>query len=262
MTATGKKHLFAGLAWILLLVLCVSAAFAEDSAADAEKNLAGYGLSPEDVFMEYLGYIPDSNGFRLTSAEESRPAYLWYDLTGDGCMDLCTGRMTGSGMVRIQLAVYDPLSKEQYILDGYDYNYLADSIQENRLIVVKKGPYGYGDPVTEVQGTVLLDNGRLLFAGDPEPGPSGSEDLFDPSQAAVSADRAVLTASAFIREYLDAGYCSEASVSHMELGGESGDPRYCWLISFYEYGQQKYIVYVNTETGEVENSFSVDEGIG
>ena len=78
----------------------------------------------------------------------------------------------------------------------------------------------------------------------------------------AGADQAVLTASAFAREYLDAKYYNEITVSHMGLGESSETLRYCWLISFYEYGHQEYIVYVNTETGEVENSFTIDEGIG
>ena len=257
-----RKNLIAGIAWILLLVLCMSAALAEDSAVDAAENLAAFGLNPEDILVEYIGFLPEGGGIRVREPGENRPATLWFDLTGDGCVDLCTGRMYGSGMVRIQMAVYDPLSREQYILDGYDYNFLVDSISEGRLIVVKRGPYGYGDPVTEVRGTAILDNGRLVFVSDPEPDTSVTEDLFDPSQAAVSVDQAVLTASAFAREYLDAKYYNEITVSHMGLGESSETLRYCWLISFYEYGHQEYIVYVNTETGEVENSFTIDEGIG
>ena len=257
-----RKCLITGIAWIMLLVLCVSAAFAEDSAADAAENLAGYGLSQEDILVDYFGFLPEERGFRLSDSQENRPLWLWFDITGDGCVDLCAGRMFGSGMVRTQMAVYDPLSRKQYVLDGYNYDFIIDSISEGRLIVVKSGPNGYGDPVAEVRGTVILENGMLVFVGDPEPDASVSDDLFDPSQAAVSADQAVLAASAFAREYLGAEYCNEISVSHMGFGDSGESVRYCWLISFYRYGKQEYIVYVNTETGEVENSFTMDEGIG
>lgn len=259
--AISRKRLFTGIVWIMLLILSASAAFAEDSAAEAEKNLAGYGLSPEEILVDYFGFLPEDRGFRIPASQEGRPLWLWFDVTGDGCVDLCAGRMYGSGMVRVQMAVYDPLSRKRYILDGYNYNYLVDSVSEGRLVVVKNGPHGYGEPVTEVRGTVILDDGRLVFVSDPEPDSSGGF-LFDPAQAAVPAGQAVLTASAFAREYLDAEFCNEITVSCTGLGSSDETMVYCWVFSFCRHGTQKYIVWVNAETGEVENSFSVDEGAG
>ena len=260
--AVSRNHLFTWIAWIILLILCTSAAFSEGSAVEAEENLAGFGLDPEDILVEYYGFLPEDRGSGFPVSQKSRPAWLWFDLTGDGCVDLCTGRMFGSGMVRIQMVVYDPLSCKKFVLDGYNYNYLVDSVSEGRLIVMKEGPHGYGEPVTETRGTAVLDHGSLVFVSDPEPDISVSEDLFDPSQASVSADQAVLAASAFAREYLGAEYYNEISVSHTGFGGSGETVRYCWLISFYRNGKQEYIVCVNTETGEIENSFAADEGIG
>ena len=249
-----KKYFLTGFVWMMILLFCATAVFAED----AEKNLAEYGLNPEDIILEKTGFLPEDTVFRLPSSQKDRPYYLWFDVTGDGCVDLCTGRMFGSGMVRIQLSVYDPLNHETYILDGYDYYFMLDSVSDGRIIINKNGPYGYGEPVTDTRGTVILNNGRLVFVADPKPASSGDGDLFDPSQAAVSADEAARIACDFAREHLGNEYWNEITVDH--IGSENG--QYCWQISICWLEKQMYIVNVNTETGEVENSYSVDEGIG
>ena len=245
-----KKHLVTGFVWIMLLLLCASAAFAED----AEQNLAEHGLNPQDILLERIKFLPDENATRFPFFREDRPYYLWFDVTGDGCVDLCTERMFGSGMVRIQLSVYDPLNQETYILDGYDDYFLLDSVTDGRIIINKNGPYGYGEPLTNTRGTVILDNGRLIFVADPEPA-SGDGDPFDPVQAAVSADDAVRIACSYVREIPGAEYYNEVTVGHIV----TEDRKSCWQIMFSWIRQQRYAVYVNTETGKVENSFSADE---
>lgn len=85
-----------------------------------------------------------------------------------GCADLCTCVTWGSGMVRTALIVYDPVSKELYILDGYNYNYLIDRIEEDRIVIVMEGPHGYNDPLTKTYGTVRVEDGKLVFIPDPE----------------------------------------------------------------------------------------------
>ena len=241
-----KKNLLAGFMWIMLLFLCISVAFAED----AEQILAEYGLNPKDILLEKIKFLPDENATRFPFFREDRPYYLWFDVTGDGCVDLCTERMFGSGMVRIQLSVYDPLNQKTYILDGYDHYFLLDSITDGRIIINKKGPYGYGEPVTVTRGTVILDNNRLLFVAALEPA-SGEGDLFDPAQAAVSADEAVRIACDYVRENPDAEYYNEATVGHIV----TEDGKSCWQIMFSWIGNQRYTVWVNTKTGEVENGF-------
>ena len=245
-----KKNLLTGFVMIMLLLLCVSAAFAED----AEQNLAEYGLNAKDIILEKIKFLPDENAVRFPFSREDRPYYLWFDVTGDGCVDLCTERMFGSGMVRIQLSVYDPLNQETYILDGYDDYFLLDSITDGRINIIKNGPYGYGEPLTDTRGTVIMENGRLVFVADPDPA-SGDGDPFDPAQAAVSADEAVRIACGYVRENPKAEYCNEVTVGHIV----TEDGKSCWQIMFSWIRQQRYTVYVNTETGEVENSFSVDE---
>ena len=241
-----KKNLLTGFVCIMLLILCVSATYAED----VEQNLAQYGLNPQDILLEKIKFLPDDNDIRYPFSREERPFYLWFDVTGDGCVDLCTERMFGSGMVRIQLSVYDPLNQKTYILDGYDYYFLLDSVTDGRIIINKKGPYGYGEPVTVTRGTVILDNNRLLFVAAMEPA-SGEGNLFDPAQSAVSVDEAVQIACDYVRENPDVQYRNEVTVGHiMTEDGES-----CWQIMFSWIGNQLYTVWVNTETGEVENGF-------
>ena len=88
---------------------------------------------------------------------------------------------------------------------------------------------------------------------------SGTDDMFDPSHTAVSADDSVRIAAKWLRETFSAGY-DEARVSYSGHTDDSGRTRYCWVISFIRNGKQAYIVSVSTETGEIDNCFSMDEG--
>ena len=89
---------------------------------------------------------------------------------------------------------------------------------------------------------------------------SDSDELFEPSLAAVSSEEAVRIASEWAREYSGAAY-DDATVSY---AGFSDDRHmwYCWIVSFEQNGNQVLIVYVNTENGEVENSYDPEEGVG
>ena len=95
-----------------------------------------------------------------------KPDIALYDLTGDGTPDLFTNVTWGSGMVRTDLVAFDPVTESLYILDGYDYDYIIETIEDNRIVVGKEGPHGYGDPVTTTYGTVILENGHLVFIPD------------------------------------------------------------------------------------------------
>ena len=247
-----RKGIFVLVVPFLLLALVFSA-FAEAPDGDAEGNLAEFGLTPDGVLREYTG------------ADRGSPPALrigphtWFDVTGDGCVDLCTGRMFGSGMVRLETVVYDPVARKSYILDGYNYDFLIGGVSEGRLVIVKKGPNGYGDPVAETRGTVLLAGERLIFMADHQPVVLGTEEPFDVSLAAVPSGEAVRTAEKFAVEYLDVKYFNEVTV---DAAASDGNSRFCWAVSFSWSGQQECIVYVNTQTGEVENSFIPDEGQG
>jgi hypothetical protein len=47
-----------------------------------------------------------------------KPEYELFDVTGDGCADLCGCVTWGRGMVRTDLVVYDPLEKNCMSLTG------------------------------------------------------------------------------------------------------------------------------------------------
>ncbi len=183
-------------AWLLLLLLCMAqlcfagnAAAAENGDnivwedevfAAAEANLEEHGLTLEQViedFREVRGLKGGGSAFGgywfPYHTEKKEPSFVLFDVTGDGCADLCTCITWGSGMVRTDLLVYDPLSHELYTLDGYNYDFLIDRATEDRLVVKKRGPNGYGDPITETYGTVVPEEGCLVFV--PDDGPAGEE---------------------------------------------------------------------------------------
>ena len=139
---------------------------AADPAADPAENLASFGVSLEEALGKMGLSIKEHLPAAFFSGMVSK--YETADITGDGCTDLCTCLTWGSGMVRTDLAVYDPLNEDLYILDGYNYDYLIDRVEGGRLVVVKEGPHGYGDPVTKTYGTVKLENRELIFVPDAE----------------------------------------------------------------------------------------------
>ncbi len=89
---------------------------------------------------------------------------------------------------------------------------------------------------------------------------SDDTDMFDPSQAAVSSGEAVRIASDWVQKNAGIIY-DNTSVSYIGLYDDSHS-WYNWVISFQQNGSQVMIVYVNTETGVVENSYDVAEGEG
>ena len=88
------------LGWVMgciLLIGWMSVAWADHSAVDAEENLARYGLSPEEILNERLGFDGETLKLLIPTRPDGTPTYTWFDITGDGCVDLCSGRMFGSG---------------------------------------------------------------------------------------------------------------------------------------------------------------------
>ena len=133
------------------------------SASDGAANLAAHGVDKDEAAAK----MGQAIGERLpASAKMSEYKFELFDVTGDGCADLCTCVTWGSGMVRTDLVVYDPLEDALYVLDGYNYNYLIDHIEADRIVIVKEGPYGYNDPITKTYGTVRLENRELIFEPD------------------------------------------------------------------------------------------------
>lgn len=88
---------------------------------------------------------------------------------------------------------------------------------------------------------------------------AGSDSMFEPSHARVPSDEAVRVAAKWLLETFGAGY-DETRISYSGNTDGSGNTSYCWVISFIRNGKQAYIVSVSTETGEIDNCFSMDEG--
>ena len=138
------------------------------SGAGRTADTAGIDLEKAAGEMrEAIGNALPAGG-RMLYSDPAEPGYELFDVTGDGCDDLCTCVTWGSGMVRTDLVVYDPLEKILYILDGYNYSYLIDRVEEDRLVIAMKGPYGYNEPVLTTYGTVMIEDDKLVFVPDPE----------------------------------------------------------------------------------------------
>ena len=138
------------------------------AGSGADHTAASESIDPDEAVMEMRqaigGKLPASA--RMFYPDPVKPEYELFDVTGDGCADLCGCVTWGSGMVRTDLVVYDPLEKNLYVLDGYNYNYLIDHVEEDRIVIVMEGPYGYNEPLTKTCGTVKTEDGRLVFVPD------------------------------------------------------------------------------------------------
>ena len=135
-----------------------------EPAASPAGGLAGFGIDPEEALRKMNRLV----GERIpASGRLASDPYELFDITGDGCADLLRCVTWGSGMVRTDLVVYDPVDEELYVLDGYNYDYRIDRVEEDRIVIVEEGPKGYNDPVTKTYGTVRLENRRLVFIPDP-----------------------------------------------------------------------------------------------
>ena len=136
-----------------------------EPGAPSAGNLADFGIDPEEAHRKMNQLI----GERIPpSGRFGSDRYELFDITGDGCPELFKCVTWGSGMVRTDLIVYDPVQEELYVLDGYNYDYLIDRVEEDRIVIIEKGPNGYNDPVTETYGTVKLENRKLVFIPDTE----------------------------------------------------------------------------------------------
>lgn len=136
-----------------------------ESASASAVHLTDFGVDPAKALRkmdQLIGEnIPPSGRF-------APDRYEMFDLTGDGCPELFTCVTWGSGMVRTDLIVYDPVNEELYVLDGYNYDYLIDRVGEDRIVIIEEGPHGYGDPVRKTYGTVKLERRKLVFIPDAE----------------------------------------------------------------------------------------------
>lgn len=139
-----------------------------ESGSDAGRAAEAESIDMEEAAAEMRQAIRERfhGGGWMPSCGASKPDFELFDVTGDGCPDLCKCVTWGSGMVRTDLVVYDPAGKELYVLDGYDYSYLIDRVGEDRIIVAMKGPYGSERPIMTTFGTIRMEDGRLVFVPD------------------------------------------------------------------------------------------------
>ena len=87
------------------------------------------------------------------------------------------------------------------------------------------------------------------------------DEYFDPTQTAVSPETAIGIADAWLKERFGSAY-DNALVSFSGRYDENGRLLHYWIVSFLRDGEQAFIVNVDTETGEVINSYDMAEGNG
>ncbi len=107
----------------------------------------------------------------------------------------------------------------------------------------------------QVSGLPVEEQALFQWLYGPEDG------YFDASKAAVQPEEAIGTAADRAEELTGVKY-DEASLSFSGRYDENGNILYYWIVSFYQDGEQAYLVYVDTETGEAFNSFDLSEGNG
>ncbi len=88
---------------------------------------------------------------------------------------------------------------------------------------------------------------------------SSGDSMFNPAQAAVSSEEAVRIAAGWLKAQFGITY-DDADVSYSGYDAGNGRTAYDWVVSFNRNGKQTFVVFVNTETGEVKNSFDLSEG--
>ena len=89
-----------------------------------------------------------------------------YDVTGDGCDDCCYSLTSGSGMVVTQLYVYDGATGDVYTLGEFQLDYIVMGVEDDKLIVKEKSVGELTGSLIETMGTVIFENGELVFVAD------------------------------------------------------------------------------------------------
>ena len=84
---------------------------------------------------------------------------------------------------------------------------------------------------------------------------------FDTSKAAVQPLEGIGIADEWLKENFGLVY-NDASLSFSGRYDDNGNMLYYWTVTFYSDGEEAYLVHVDTETGEVINSFDLSEGNG
>ena len=107
---------------------------------------------------EYCGSFPTSMRMDSSMCPEQN---VLLDFTGDGHDDLITGFTYGSGIVRNTIVVYDVINKNFITFYAQMDSYSLIEITDGKLIV-QETVY----PDTKTMGTVIIEDGHLVFVAD------------------------------------------------------------------------------------------------
>lgn len=124
------------------------------SCSDCEFDLDQAGKELD----EYCGTFPTSMRMDSSMCPEQN---VLLDFTGDGHDDLITGFTFGSGIVRDTIVVYDVINKNFITFYAQMDSYSLIEITDGKLIV-QETVY----PDTKTMGTVIIEDGYLVFVAD------------------------------------------------------------------------------------------------
>ena len=117
--------------------------------------------------QEYCGKFP-AGGIPVTSDFDDQ--YKLLDVTGDGKDDIVTSFTYGSGLVRDTIVVYDATNKVFYQFNNQFDSYHLQSIEDGKMIV-EETVY----PDKKTMGTVVIEDGYLVFVADEAADETGEE---------------------------------------------------------------------------------------
>lgn len=134
--------------------------YTDESSVDVSCN-GDCGFDLEQACKElddYCGKFPTA--FRMDSSVYPDQNTL-LDFTGDGHDDLVTSFTFGSGIVRDTIVVYDVINKNFITFYAQMDSYSLIEITDGKLIV-QETVY----PDTKTMGTVIIEDGYLVFVAD------------------------------------------------------------------------------------------------
>ena len=133
------------------------------SCSDCEFDLDQAGKELD----EYCGSFPTSMRIDSSMCPEQN---VLLDFTGDGHDDLITGFTYGSGIVRDTIVVYDVINKNFITFYAQMDSYSLIEITDGKLIV-QETVY----PDKKTMGTVVIEDGDLVFVADEAADETGEE---------------------------------------------------------------------------------------
>jgi len=184
------------------------------------------GIPDDDgrALMDYIGENVSLMGTMVANIYE-------YDVTGDGYDDLCASVYTGSGIVSILVVVYDLYNDQGYMLDNrMVYDYWIEGVVGNKLVVDR---VPYRDQQAQVYGTVVVENGRLVYKVDED------NDILTVSVGEWKAWMAQVAGGIY---YFD----SDNTLFYMTINNDG-----TMIHDNQETGEYEILDYVITDSGEI-----------